>query len=322
MSVVAGCSLFDGVLLTADCRATVQYPNQPDIHSDNVLKVFAIHSNTAIAFVGDINIADHLLAKLVVGLKNRSRKDPITLSDWLPRLFRHEYQKFVSQFGERTVIFMIASVIKGRPNVVERKPVEELVKYIALGHSPIQRNFIPNMLIEIMKLPSKYQWVTIPGTYMGVLYVLASPSFQMRAYRPLQFAAIGSGESAIEEITKYQDAILALEPGNSFVESSQFRQVIQRFIDERKIQSVGGLYPVLKVTGRGVEHITMGTEIPVGGTRIELAFENGRWIQKNLSTGKQIPILMPWELVKNRIKKDQTFNDLSEAYRHFKGEAY
>jgi len=36
---------------------------------------------------------------------------------------------------------------------------------------------------------------------------------------------------------------------------------------------------------------------------------------------KQIPILMPWELIKNRITKAQTFNDLSEAYRNFKGES-
>lgn len=321
MSVVAGCSLFDGILLAADCRATMEYPNRPDIYSDNVLKVVAIHPNTAIAFVGDINIAAHLLKKLLFDLNNRNHKDSISLSHWLPRFFRHEYQKYVSRFGERTVIFMIASVIKGRPNVVERKVVEELVKYIGFGHSPIKRNFIPGIMIEILKLPSNVQWVTIPGTCMGMLYVLASPNFQMRFYSPLQFAAIGSGESAIEEITKYQDAILALDIGNSFVESSQFRQTIQHFIDERKIKSVGGLYPVLKVTGRGVEHITMGTEIPVGGTRIELAFENNRWIQKNLSTGKQVPILMPWEFVKNGIIKAQTFNDLSDAYRHFKGEA-
>lgn len=320
MSVVAGCSLFDGVLLAADCRATIKYPNRPDLYSDNVLKVMAIHPNTAIAFVGDITIASHLLGALLVGIKNRTQKDPISLSHWLPRLFKYEYQRFASRFGERTVIFMIASVIKGRPNVVERKAVEELVKYIGFGHSPIHRNFIPGILIEIIKVPSEFRWVTIPGTCMGILYVLASPAFQIRAYRPLQFAAIGSGESSIEEITRYQDAILALEPGNSFVESSQFRQVIQHFIDERKIESVGGLYPVLKVTGKGVEHITMGTEIPVGGTRIELAFEGGRWIQKNLSTGKQIPILMPWEFVKNGTVKAQTFNDLSNAYGHFKGE--
>jgi len=320
MSIVAGCSLFDGVLLAADCRATIKYPNRPDLYSDNVLKVMAIHPNTAIAFVGDITIASHLLRALLVGIKNRTRKDPITLSHWLSRFFKYEYQRFASRFGERTVIFMIASVIKGRPNVVERKAVEELVKYIGFGHSPIQRNFMPGILIEIMKVPSEFRWVTIPGTCMGILYVLASPAFQIRAYRPLQFAAIGSGESSIEEITRYQDAILALEPGNSFVESSQFRQVIQHFIDERKIESVGGLYPVLKVTGKGVEHITMSTEIPVGGTRIELAFEGGRWIQKNLSTGKQIPVLMPWEFVKNGTVKAQTFNDLSNAYRHFKGE--
>jgi len=321
MSMVAGCSLFDGVLLAAECRATIQYPNRPDLYSDNVLKVFAIHPNTAIAFVGDINIASHLLKELLIGFKTRSRKDPISLSQWLPRIFRHEYQRFISRFGERTVIFMIASVIKGCPNVVERKAVEELVETIGFGHSPIQRNFMPGILIEIMKVPSKFKWVTIPGACMGILYVLASPTFQIKAYRPLQFAAIGSGESSIEEITKYQDAILALHPGNSFVESSQFRQVIQRFIDERKIKSVGGLYPVLKVTGNGVEHITMGTEIPVGGTRLELAFEGGRWIHKYLSTGKQIPILMPWEFVKNGTMKAQTFNDLSGAFRHFKGEA-
>jgi hypothetical protein len=61
MSVVAGSSLFDGVLLTADCRATITRPGMPDIHSDNVLKVIALHPNTAIGFVGDIGIASYLL---------------------------------------------------------------------------------------------------------------------------------------------------------------------------------------------------------------------------------------------------------------------
>lgn len=320
MSVVAGFSLFNGVLLAADCRATVQYPNRPELHSDNVLKVFAIHPNTAIAFVGDIKIAAHMIKKLIVRLKNRSRKDPITLSNWLPRLFRHEYQKFVSEFGERTIIFMIASVIKNRPNVIERQAVEKLLNHIFFGNGPIRMNSIPNFLIEIMKLPQNVKRVSIPGTCMGLLYVLESPTFQIKSYRPLQFSAIGSGEFSLEEITRYQDVILTLDPGNSFAEGSQFRQIIQRFIDEKKIKSVGGLYPVLKVTGKGVEPLTMHTEIPIGGTKLELAFENGRWIQKNLSTGKQIPILMPWEFLNNGVVKDQTFNDLSEAYRHFKGE--
>lgn len=77
----------------------------------------------------------------------------------------------------------------------------------------------------------------------------------------------------------------------------------------------------MKITDKGVEHITMGAEIPVGGARVELAFEGGRWIQKNISTGKQIPILTPWEFIKNGVAKGQTFNDLSDAYKRFKGEA-
>jgi hypothetical protein len=213
---------------------------------------------------------------------------------------------------------MVASVIKGRPNVVERKVVEDLVKYITFGKSPISRNWIPSFLIDIMQVPSKFRWVSIPGTSTGMLYVVRSPVFDIEAYPPLSFAAIGSGQSSIEEITKYQDAILALEPGNSFSESSQFRQVLQHFIDERRIQSVGGLYPVLKVTSRGVEHIPMGTEIPVGGTRIELVFESGRWIQRNVSTAKEVPILTPWEFVRSKITKPQTFDDLSETFRDFR----
>jgi hypothetical protein len=318
MSIVAGCSLFDGVLIAADCRATIQYADRPELHSDNVLKVFAIQPDTVLAFVGDINIASYLLQKLIIALDTRRRKDSLSLSQLIPRLFRYEYQKIIPRFGERDVIFMIASVIRGRPNIVDRETVVELVKYICFGDSPTKRNFMPSVLIEILKLPSTVKKVAIPGTCTGMLYVLHSPSFEIKAYRPLQFVAIGSGESSIEEITKYKDSISALEPGNSFVESSQFRQVIQNSIDERKIKSVGGLYPVLKVTGKGVEHIGMGMEIPVGGTRIELVFDGGRWIQKNLATGKQIPILMPWEFLKNGYTKAHTFNDLTDTFREFR----
>ena len=182
---------------------------------------------------------------------------------------------------------MVASVLKDRPNVVERKAVVELVNYIAFGKSPISRNFMPNILIEILKIPDKYKWVTIPGTSQGLLYVLSSPTFEIKPYYPLQFAAIGSGESSIQEIALYHDAILALDPGNSFVEGSQFRQVIRNFIEEKGIKSVGGLYPTLKVSGNGVEHLTMSATIPVGGTKIELAFQSGQWLQRNVTTEKK-----------------------------------
>jgi hypothetical protein len=75
---------------------------------------------------------------------------------------------------------------------------------------------------------------------------------------------------------------------------------------------------VLKVTGRGVEHLGESTEIPIGGTRIELAFESGCWIQRNVTDNKEIPILMPWEFLKAKEFENKTFNDLSEVHRRFK----
>lgn len=319
MSVVAGCSLFDGVLLAADCRATIRMHNKPDIHSDNVLKVFALLPHTALGFVGDIDVASYLLQNLLIGLDKQRRKDPISLSQWIPRLFRNHYNRFLSKNGNRTVVFMIGSILRDRNNIVERKAVVELVKYICFGNSPIKRNWIPDFLMKILKVPEKYKWIEIPNTCRNLLYTIASPNFEIRSYSPLQFTAIGSGESCLEQIDYYKDAIFAWDPGNSFVESSQFRQIIQNFIDEKGIKSVGGLYPVLKVSGKGVEHIGMSAEIPVGGTRIELSFQSNRWIQRNVTEKKELPIIMPWEFMKLKGFQNKTFNDLSDAFRGFLG---
>lgn len=319
MSVVAGCSLFNGVLIAADCRATIRVPNKKDIHTDNVLKVFAILPHTTIAFVGDIDIASFLLQQLLIRLPKHSRKDPISLSRWIPRLFRYLFNKFTPINGDRTVVFMIGSILRDRRNIVERKAVVELANHIFFGKSPIKRNWIPGFIVEFLKIPDRYKLIEIPNTCRNILYTLASPNFEIRPYAPLQYTAIGSGASCLEQIHIYNDSIFALDPGNSFVESSQFRQIIQNFIDEMGITSVGGLYPVLKITGKGVEHLGMGTEIPVGGTRIELSFQSGRWIQRNVTDGKELPLLMPWEFMKINAFKETTFNDLSDAMKRFRG---
>ena len=319
MSVVAGCSLFNGVLIAADCRATIHVPNKQDIHTDNVLKVIAILPHTAIGFVGDIDIASFLLQQLLIKLPKHPRKDPIGLSCWIPRLFRYLFNRYTSINGDRTVVFMIGSILRDRRNIVERKAVVELANHIFFGHSPIKRNWIPGFIVEFLKIPDKYKWIEIPNTCRNILYTLASPNFKIIPYAPLQYTAIGLGASCLEQIQIYNDSIFALDPGNSFVESSQFRQIIQNFIDEKGIRSVGGLYPVLKITGKGVEHLGMGMEIPIGGTRIELSFQSGRWIQRNVTDGKELPLLMPWEFMKINAFKAQTFNDLGDAMKKFRG---
>ena len=162
--------------------------------------------------------------------------------------------------------------------------------------------------------------MAIPGTSRGLLYVMRSPLFEIEPYRPLQFCAIGSGESAYEEIAKYHDGIVAFHPGNSFIESSFLRDTVQRFLDEKGIESVGGLYPTLKVSGKGTELLGQSATIPVGGPKIELAIKDNRWIQRNHETGKEIRLLYPWEVKGEPITEDYKFDDLKEAYRKFRGE--
>lgn len=55
VSVVAGCSLFNGVLLTADCRITYTEPGGRQHHTDVAQKVFFVAPMT----VGVQTLSDH-----------------------------------------------------------------------------------------------------------------------------------------------------------------------------------------------------------------------------------------------------------------------
>jgi len=318
MSVVAGCALFDGVLLAADCRMTIQRPGTGEVYVDNVQKLFPVAPGTAIGFVGDLEISSVLLRLLLTQVRDRRRQDPVSISTWLPRLFRGAYLSLKERIGERDVAFMVASALRCRLNVVDREAVAEIVRRIGFGESPAKRNWMPGILVEILKTPAEYKHIHIPGTSLSVLYVMRSPNFEVQPYRPLQFAAIGSGELVFEEIAKYHDMIVAGQVGNSFMEASSFRDAINIFIRDKKIQSVGGLFPVLKVTGAQIEHIGISTEIPVGGTKIKLTIKEGRWIQQNLSTGKEMQLLPPWEVTPVETE-NRVFDDLADAFRRFRG---
>ena len=56
---------------------------------------------------------------------------------------------------------------------------------------------------------------------------------------------------------------------------------------------------------------------PIGDTDrdiIQLSFENGKWIQENLSKGKRMELLPPWELFPLRDRKSRVFDDLKDQY--------
>jgi hypothetical protein len=149
---------------------------------------------------------------------------------------------------------------------------------------------------------------------------MEAPFFSICRFLPLQFAAIGSGQGAVSRIADYHDMVVAGDPGNSMVEAALFRDAISTFMLESKLPSVGGLLPVLKVSGRGIERLGFSVEMPVGGPKIQLSFDgkSKRWVQHNMTAAKEIPLLHPWEIPQRNFTS-RTFDDLLEAQRRFYG---
>lgn len=253
MSVVAGCLLFDGVLLAADCRVTFPRPGLQDIHVDYAQKLFPVAPGTAIGFVGDVRAASRILSELLLQVRRRRHRDPVSLGSWMPRLFQAVYSGLPDALQGSDVRFMVASSFPDRLNVVERETVAQIVRRIGWGHSPVQRSWLPSILIQILSVPPEHQRIAIPGTTRGALYTMRAPDFIPQPCRPLHFAAIGSGEEVYQEIADLHDVIVAGQPGNTSMEVTWFRTAIETFLRHHNIPTVGGLLPALKVRGRQID---------------------------------------------------------------------
>lgn len=320
MSVVACCSLFDGVILAADSRVTVQRRGREDIHMDCAQKLFPLTNNTAIGFVGSLDTASKILREIYRQIRTRRRVDPISLSSWLPRILRTIFLNVSISNSTGPVAFMVASTIRDRPNVVERDVVAKIMKHITSGQARIKRSYLPDIMVQILRTDPKYKYIAIPGTSANLVYTMQSPDFHLEQVPALQFAAIGSGGDVFHTIAEYQDMIVASEPGNSFIEADYMRHAIRDFLERSKIQTVGGLYPMLKISKGRCHPLGFSAEIPLGGNKIALNFvqEKRRWVQRNLTTGKELELLLPWEIDPNRVRGEK-FDDFLDAWQTFCG---
>jgi len=137
---------------------------------------------------------------------------------------------------------------------------------------------------------------------------MRSPDFIPRYYEPLQFVAIGSGAGLEEHIELLRDMIFASDPGNVHMEALWFTAAVQRFLQEKNLPDVGGLFPILRLIDGEVQPISRSARQVPDGYHIELINENGRWIQKNCSTGRNIELLPPWDVLPEN--KNRIFDDL------------
>lgn len=179
MSVIAGCSLFNGVMLAADCRVTIPHKQaQPlPIYCDIAQKLFTLTNNCAIGFVGDLDVASHLLCKLFDRIKGIKRRDATSLEHWLPRFLRYSFEKLKRERASGNVEFMVAAVIPEKPNVIDRQSVVDIMEVFRKGTGPSKRTWMPGILLEIIKTDPAEKFVELLDCPKSLLYTMKCPRF-------------------------------------------------------------------------------------------------------------------------------------------------
>ena len=321
MSVVAGVSLFNGVLLAADARITFTGPTGLQ-YADVAQKLFVISPGTALGFVSnDIRVASLMLQALLRQVHTRPRLDHFSLAQWIPRLFRRVSLEWERRHGAPAyTAFLGASVVPWAPNVVRRADVVAIMNTIAFGNPAIRRNWIPPILIEVLQSPPEVEHVILRGSALGLLFTMQPPNFVPVYHRSLAFTAIGTGAGVVADIERVHDWVVAGDVGNPHVEAMSFVDAIEGFARENGVDTVGGMYPLLRVDRNAGANMVQAwgstREIPVGGPRIQLAYENGHWVQRNYATGRELRLVPPWRVT--QFRDAGVFDDLDEALRRMR----
>ena len=320
MSVVAGISVLDGILLLADCRGTVEYRGRPSVYVDNLQKIFVLPGNTVIGYVGDVKAAGLILREMIYQADKINRRNPMTplsILDWLPRFLPKAYRSIPELKNKPVVQFMVGSVLTSRQAVVRRSKAIDLLDRFRTGQLGGQRNFLPGIFMKILQTPPETEFINISDFGQGLMYVMSSPDFKPIHFETLEGAAIGSGQGSIVQIDKEADLLFALQPGNAFVEGFEFRRTVMGYINQAKVDSVGGLYLCLKISKSGIEDTGFRMTMPAKGVNIELSFRSSdlRWVQRNVSENREITLIRPWEVNPRDYVTDNKFDDVIKAYR-------
>lgn len=316
MTIIAGVSLFNGIMLASDCRVTVRRAGRRSVHCDVAQKIFPLTNTTAIGFSGDVATAALVLQELFRQLRHRKQFDPVNLHQWLPRFLRSRVGVLRRKNRARPVDFIVGSVIPSRCNVIERQRCAELLREIAYGNASIQRNWVPDVLMRAMITPPDQHHVVIANSVAGLMCTMTYPAYQPKHIRPLEFVAIGSGRQATVELKRTADWLLAGMPGNDFIESQALTSAVSQFVAEQEIQDVGGMYPCVKIDQRGVSFLGARHRYPLYEVSLTYDGSRSRWTQENHTTGKKIELLYPWEIMRRPGLKDQKFEDMRQAMEH------
>ncbi|MES3005477.1 MAG: hypothetical protein V4664_00870 [Patescibacteria group bacterium] len=291
MTVVLGKQFLQGVVMVADCRASLQKDGVMVPWRDNTQKIFRLGENLYVGLAGDIEFAGDVIPFLIRQIEKRPKLGLLhVFAKKAPALIKYAYELLVKEKGRQSPLgFIIAGVDFSRPapildanGNVEGYMHGDYDKRVFKVESP---NFIP---VETSFMPSN------------------------------STVLIGSGEPAFDRLKKYFDDLYNFNGINSPL---VFHASIigDGLISESKrlgIDSVGGMPLIVTIDNHGSGFFPYRSRSPDNkGSELDLemyARADGRIVQKNLVTKKEIPLLFPSEVIRIADPTSDLFADLAE----------
>jgi len=110
MTMIAACHFQNGAVIIADSRVTWDLPDGR-VLSDRAQKILPLGSKLAIAFAGNVDVAERIVREVRKRLaKNARLRIPDKLALYLPRVARHFYQSYTVK---KSLKYSVALVLGG-----------------------------------------------------------------------------------------------------------------------------------------------------------------------------------------------------------------
>lgn len=256
---------------------------------DNTQKIFILSSDLVIGFAGDIDFAGSIIGFLADQIKERPLLSKLNVFYQKgPKLIKYAYDVLSKKAGEkRSVGFIVASLDPARPEPIKDKDGQ------VIGHM---------------------------GVYEKKLFKISFPGGHFKKAGSVLDSSliIGSGEDAIKG---KEESFRNLQFASNIKGALNFHAFImdislRKRIKELGIDTVGGLSQIVTIDFEGARFLLYQGKSDLGDTKdeldIELIIKDHRLVQRNLITGKEIPLLFPTEVIKIKDPESELFADLDD----------
>lgn len=283
MTVVIGQHFFPGVVVIADSRSSIFRDGLWIPWKDNTQKIFFLTSDLIISFSGDVEFAGTIISFISEQIKNKPKLGLLNIfANKGPKLIKYAYGILIKEKGIRSVSFIIAGMDPSRPMPIKNETVN-VTEYISI--------------------------------YDKKIFKISSPLFcPQHATVDNPFVIMGSGEPGIaglENIFKEIQFGQVLSSLNfqAFIIANTLRNKIKSL----GISTVGGLSQIAIIDNNGPRFMPYKgkrDQQNMGDLDVEMLVQNGRFIQRDLKTGKEEPLLYPPEVLNIKEDKSDLFAEL------------